>query len=150
MELDAETIEYAHRMFDLARSGHTEELAAQVGAGLPVNLTDARGNTLLILAAYHGCTGTVRALVRRGADVNRVNDHGQTALGSALFKQDADAVRVLLDAGADPDLGEQSARATAAFFGLAEMAELLPPASPLPPAPPPPAAPPTRPSDSAH
>jgi hypothetical protein len=39
-ELDDETIAYAHRMFDLARSGGTDELAGNVEAGLPVNLTN--------------------------------------------------------------------------------------------------------------
>ncbi|MEK8105122.1 ankyrin repeat domain-containing protein [Micromonospora sp. M12] len=67
-DLDAETLAFAHRMFDLARAGSTEELAAQVDAGLPVNLTNDKGDTLLILAAYHAQPDTVTALLGRGAD----------------------------------------------------------------------------------
>ncbi|RQX18985.1 hypothetical protein DLJ57_28700, partial [Micromonospora chalcea] len=102
-ELDDETIAFAHRMFDLARAGATEELAANVDAGLPVNLTNAKGDTLLILAAYHAHPDTVAALLARGADPARVNDRGQTALAAAVFRRQEAAVRALLDAGADPD-----------------------------------------------
>ncbi|GII21679.1 ankyrin repeat domain-containing protein [Planosporangium mesophilum] len=124
-QLDEATLAFAHRMFDLARSGHTEELAAQVDAGLPVNLTNDSGDTLLILAAYHAHPDTVAALVQRGADVNRVNDRGQTALGAGVFRQNREIVTTLLAAGADPDAGRQSAIATASFFDLPEMLGLL-------------------------
>jgi uncharacterized protein len=123
--LDAETLAFAHRMFDLARDGSTAELAAFVDAGLPVNLTNDKGDTLLILAAYHGHPATVAALLERGADPARENDRGQTALTAATFKQSSEAVTALLDAGADPHQGNQSAIATATFFELPAMLELL-------------------------
>ncbi|OJF10297.1 ankyrin repeat domain-containing protein [Couchioplanes caeruleus] len=124
-EMDAETIAYAHRMFDLARSGGTEELAGHLGQGLPANLTNDQGDTLLILAAYHNHPPTVAALIAHGADPARVNDRGQTALAAAVFRRCAETVRMLLDAGADPDAGAPSARETAAFYGLSEMNDLL-------------------------
>ncbi|GGM40504.1 hypothetical protein GCM10011608_26630 [Micromonospora sonchi] len=124
-ELDAETLEFAHRMFDLARDGVTAELAAYVDAGLPVNLTNEKGDSLLILAAYHAHPETVTALLARGADHSRANDRGQTALAAAVFRSNTEAVRALLDAGADPDGGDPSAVATAEFFDLPEMLALL-------------------------
>lgn len=124
-ELDEETIEFAHRMFDLARSGGTEELTGNVAAGLPANLTNEKGDTLLILAAYHNHPATVRALLELGADPDRINDRGQSALSAAVFRQNADTVRALLDHGADPAAGAPSAVATADFFKLPEMAALL-------------------------
>ena len=124
-ELDDETLAFAHRMFDLARSGGTGELAAQVGAGLPANLTNDKGDTLLLLAAYHNHPDTVAALLAHGADPNRVNDRGQTALSAAVFRQNAETVRILLAGGADPAGGQPNAVQTAEFFGLPEMAELL-------------------------
>jgi ankyrin repeat protein len=124
-ELDDETIEFAHRMFDLARSGGTEELLGNVIAGLPANLTDDQGDTLLILSAYHNHPDTVTALLEQGADPNRVNDRGQSALSAAVFRQNAETVKTLLAAGADPDGGTPSAVATAEFFKLPQMAELL-------------------------
>jgi hypothetical protein len=98
---------------------------AYVDAGVPVDLTNDKGDTLLVLAAYHGHPETVAALLDRGADHSRANDRGQTALAAAVFRQSVDAVRRLLAAGADPDAGGPSARATAAFFELPEMTALL-------------------------
>jgi hypothetical protein len=124
--IDPGVIELAGRVFGLARAGATEELAAYVDAGVPVNLTNDKGDTLLVLAAYHAHPATVAALLARGADHSRVNDRGQTALGAAVFRRSEAAVRALLDAGADPDLGRQSARATATVFDLPDMLALLP------------------------
>jgi ankyrin repeat protein len=123
--IDPGVIELAGRVFDLARGGQTEELAAYLDAGVPVNLTNDKGDTLLILAAYHGHPDTVAALLERGADHSRANDRGQTALAAAVFKQSAETVTRLVEAGADPDAGGPSARATAAFFELPVMIELL-------------------------
>ena len=124
-ELDDETIAFAHRMFDLARTGGTEALAANVAGGVPANLTNDKGDTLLILAAYHNRPETVAALLTAGADPDRVNDRGQTALGAAVFRQNPATVRALLEAGADPAAGKPSAVETAEFFKLPEMTALL-------------------------
>jgi uncharacterized protein len=123
--IDPGVIELAGRVFDLARGGHTEELAGYLDAGVPANLTNDKGDTLLILAAYHGHAATVGALLDRGADHSLANDRGQTALAAAVFRQSTDTVTRLLRAGADPDAGGPSARATAAFFDLPAMLELL-------------------------
>lgn len=125
--IDPEVIALAGRVFDLARGGHTEELVAYLDAGVPANLTNDKGDTLLILAAYHDHPETVAALLEHDADHARVNDRGQTALAAAVFRRSERAVRDLLAAGADPDAGGPSARATAVFFELPEMTELLPP-----------------------
>ena len=50
--LDDDALAFAHRMFDLARAGDADELAAYVAEGLPPDLTNDKGDTLLILAAY--------------------------------------------------------------------------------------------------
>ena len=119
---DPDAVELAHRLFDLARAGETATLAGYLDAGVPVELTDARGNTLLMLAAYHGHAVTVRALAERGADPNRTNDRGQTPLAGAVFKDEPEVLRALLEAGADPAAGSPSAAETARFFGKEELA----------------------------
>jgi ankyrin repeat protein len=118
---DERLVELAHQMFDLARAGDAERLGAYVEAGVPVDLTDATGNTLLMLAAYHGHAATVAVLADRGADVDRLNDRGQSPLAGAVFKGEHEVVTVLLSAGADPDAGTPTARETAQMFGQADL-----------------------------
>jgi uncharacterized protein len=122
--LDDEALAFAHRMFDLARGGDPE-LLAQVDAGLPVDLTDAKGNTLLLLAVYYGHVDTSLGLLARGADPERVNDRGQTPLAAAAFRGLADVAEALLAAGADPLGGTPTALETARFFEQQELAALL-------------------------
>jgi uncharacterized protein len=118
MDGDPELEEFATRMFDLARSGDTDALRAYVEAGVPANLTNGKGDTLLMLAAYHGHAATVTMLAEHGADPGRANDRGQTPLAGAVFKKESEVVRALLDAGADPHAGTPSAMDTARMFGV--------------------------------
>ncbi|QIK72482.1 ankyrin repeat domain-containing protein [Propioniciclava coleopterorum] len=111
----------ANWLFDLARQGDAARLGAYVDAGAPVDLTDADGNTLLMLAAYHDQAATVAELIARGADVNAPNHRGQTPLAGAVFKQADDVIAALREAGADPDAGTPTARATAAMFGRPDL-----------------------------
>ena len=121
---DPQLVSIAHACFDFARAGDTARLQAYVDQGVPVNLTDATGNTLLMLSAYQGHAASVSALVDLGADPNRTNDRGQSPLAGAVFKGEDEVVRVLLAAGADPDVGTPSARATAQMF---DRSDLMPP-----------------------
>ena len=118
---DPALVEFAHQVFDLARTGDAAQLDQLIRAGVPVDLTDARGNTLLMLAAYHGHPAAVGVLLGHGAEPDRTNDRGQTPLAGAVFKGEAEVVRLLLDAGADPDAGTPSARSAALMFGHADL-----------------------------
>lgn len=77
---DPEVLQLAAKVFDLARHGDTDTVAAYVDAGVPANLTNDKGDSLVMLAAYHGHPATVEALLQRGADADRPNDRGQTPL----------------------------------------------------------------------
>jgi uncharacterized protein len=123
--LTDEELAFLQSMFDLARSGETARLVDAIDAGVPVNLSNEAGNSLLILAAYHDHPDTVRALLDRGADPARINDQGQTALAAATFRRSERGVGYLLAAGADPALGPRSALDVARFFDLPEMLTLL-------------------------
>jgi uncharacterized protein len=112
-----EVADLAGRLFDMARNGDAETLAAYLDAGVPVNLTNSAGDTLVMLASYHGHPDVVRLLTARGAEVDRPNDRGQTPLAGAVFKGEDDVVRLLADAGADPHAGNPTAVATAQAFG---------------------------------
>lgn len=105
----------------LARAGSTDELLEFIEHGLPVDTCDDAGQSLLMMAAYHGHVATVRALVERGADVDLRNERDQSPLAGALFKGEDDVVRVLLAAGAAVDAGTPTAREAAELFGRAHL-----------------------------
>ncbi|KAL8276225.1 hypothetical protein RQP46_011386 [Phenoliferia psychrophenolica] len=96
--------------FDLARQGDAEALTAPLAAGLPANLTNDKGDTLVMLAAYAGHAHLVKLLLAHGADPNRLNDRGQSPLAGAIFKLHDAVVEALLEGGADPDWGAPTAR----------------------------------------
>ncbi|WP_055714124.1 ankyrin repeat domain-containing protein [Streptomyces torulosus] len=122
---EPEVVELATKVFDLARRGETEALVAYVDAGVPAELTNDRGDSLVMLAAYHGHADAVRELLARGAEAGRVNDRGQTPLAGAVFKGEAGVIRVLLEGGADPLEGTPNAVDTARMFGRTELLELF-------------------------
>ncbi|MFI9153136.1 ankyrin repeat domain-containing protein [Streptomyces sp. NPDC053367] len=122
---DPEVVELATKIFDLARQGQTDTLAEYVDAGVPANLTNDRGDSLVMLAAYHGHAETVRALLARGAEADRINDRGQTPLAGAVFKGEEAVIRALLEAGADPSAGTPSAVDTARMFGKTDLLTLF-------------------------
>ncbi|MBC7306602.1 MAG: ankyrin repeat domain-containing protein [Dietzia sp.] len=123
--VDPEVLEFAQMLFQLARAGETERLAAYVDAGVSPDLTNERGDALLMLAAYNGHPDTVRALLERGAEVDRANDRGQTPLAGAVFKGYGEVVRVLYEAGADPYGGTPTAVDTARMFEKDAFLELF-------------------------
>ena len=125
MDLTPDELAFLQDTFELARAGHTADLVMRLDKGVPVNLTNDKGDTLLTLAAYHDHVDTVQALLGRGADHSCANDRGQTALGAAVFRRSHDGVRALLEGGADPAVGSPSALEVAAFFELPEMTALL-------------------------
>jgi ankyrin repeat protein len=124
-EPDADVVELATKLFGLARSGDTAQLSAYVDAGVDANLGNDKGDSLLMLAAYHGHAGTVRALLQRGADPDRPNDRGQTPLAGAVFKGETAVVKALMAGGADPHAGQPSAVATAQLFERPDLVALM-------------------------
>lgn len=112
---------------ELARQGKTAELSALLKQGLDVNLRDAKGNTLLMIAAYQGRVETVAMLLKAGATVDLRNEKGQTPLGGVAFKGYAEIATLLLDAGADPlaDQGGSTPVDYATLFGRQEILVLL-------------------------
>ncbi|QPC62266.1 hypothetical protein HYE67_004497 [Fusarium culmorum] len=134
--LTPEMIEFASKMYDAARKGDVATFEQALPAGLPPNLTNDKGDTLLMLAAYHGHADLVKVLIQHGADPNRLNDRGQSPLAGAVFKKE-DAViqngglrldiltillrKELLDGGADPEYGQPSASECVTMFKQEDM-----------------------------
>lgn len=121
----SDPVELAHWLFDRARAGEAQRLGAYLEAGVPSDLTDSAGNTLLMLAAYHGNPDTVATLISHGGTVDARNDRGQTPLAGAVFQGYQQVAQVLLAHGADPDAGTPSARRAAYYFEQPDLIDLI-------------------------
>lgn len=127
-ELDSETLAFVGKVFQFARMGHAEELSELFAQGLPANLRNDKGDSLLMLAAYNGQAEATRVILEAGGDPELANDRGQTPLAGAAFKGDATIAKLLLDHGAQVDGigdGTRTALMTAAMFDRTEMVDLL-------------------------
>ncbi|CAD6455667.1 20a2f0fb-2a8f-48cd-889f-8d0aaf85cea1 [Sclerotinia trifoliorum] len=114
--LPPEAIAFATRMYDAARNGDIEIFEQALPAGLPANMTNEKGDSLIMLAAYHGHAPLVRLLLQHGADPNSLNDRGQSPLAGAVFKGETEVVEALLEGNADPDHGSPSAKRAIELF----------------------------------
>lgn len=126
--LDDSTHALALELFQLVRAGDEARVSRLLQMGLVPNLRDAKGDSLLMLACYHGHAGLAGALLRHGADTGLANDRGQTPLGAAAFKGDLAIARLLLESGADPDArmpGGRTALMLAAMFDRVDIIYLL-------------------------
>ena len=114
--MPAEVVAFAARMFDAARQGDLATFAQALPAGLSASLTNDKGDSLIMLAAYHGHAQLVSLLLSHGANPNALNDRGQSPLAGAVFKHEADVIEALLAGGADPEIGEPSAMEALVIF----------------------------------
>lgn len=89
--------------FDFARNNDAQSLQILLDNGMNVNLSNHKGNTLLMLASYHNSIDCVKLLLKHKADVNKVNDKNLTPLSGVCYKGYTEVAKLLLEAGADPD-----------------------------------------------
>ena len=114
--------------FAHARAGATADLTQLLDRGVPPDVRNEKGDSLLMLASYHGHAETTRLLLARGADPELANDRGQTPLQGVAFKGDLAVVGALLEGGAAVDGGGPDGKTAlmfAAMFDRLEVVELL-------------------------
>jgi hypothetical protein len=75
--IDEEDIE---DIFRFARHGRLEEIEKLLEKGVPIDVRDIYGNTLLIIACQNGNKRVAKAVLRRGGDINARNFKGNTPL----------------------------------------------------------------------
>ncbi|KAI9743251.1 MAG: hypothetical protein M1818_003097 [Claussenomyces sp. TS43310] len=114
--LPPEAIALASRMYDAARAGQMDIFQQALPAGLPANMTNDKGDSLLMLAAYYGHAQLVKLLLQHGANPNSLNDRQQSPLAGAVFKGESDVIDGLLEGGADPDYGAPTAMEAIVLF----------------------------------
>ncbi|KND59944.1 Ankyrin repeat [Candidatus Burkholderia verschuerenii] len=125
---DDDMIAFAREVFDVARRGDAAMLDALLAKGLPPNLRNDKGDSLVMLASYHGHADAVRVLLEHKADANLRNDNGQTPIAGAAFKGFTDVIETLLSHGADVEGASPDGRTTlmiAAMFNRVEIVDLL-------------------------
>lgn len=126
--LDPETLEFVRAVFAAVRAGEAEPLAPLLARGLPPNLRNEKGDSLLMLASYHGRHAVADLLLRHGADPELRNDRGQSPLQGAAFQGDVAMVELLLGHGASLDATGPDGRTAltmAAMFDRMEVLEVL-------------------------
>ncbi|MCJ1248557.1 hypothetical protein MMC30_005775 [Trapelia coarctata] len=133
----------ASRLFDAARTGQMDIFQQALPAGLPANMKNEKGDSLLMLASYHSHPALARLLLAHGADANVLNDRGQSPLAGAVFKhagasarsdqpdreggqrevdgREKEVIEVLLEGGADPGWGAPSAMDAVGMFRMGEV-----------------------------
>ena len=68
------------RLLQAAAEGHDTAVRQLISTGAPVNVTDARGETALMMAARNGDLGVLQSLLSRGADVFARDNQGRTVI----------------------------------------------------------------------
>ena len=125
---DDEAAEFAEQVFDVARKGDAAMLAALLAKGLPANFRNHNGDTLLMLAAYHGHADAVKVLLEFKADPLIANDKNQLPMAGAAFKGNLAVVKALIEGGAPVDASSSDGRTAlmmAAMFNRVEMLDYL-------------------------
>ncbi|TLD86157.1 ankyrin repeat domain-containing protein [Helicobacter sp. MIT 05-5294] len=89
--------------FDMARNNDFQNLETLLKNGLNPNLTNHKGDSLLMLASYHNSLECVKLLLQYKAEVDKANDKNLTPLSGVCYKGYAEIARLLLENGANPD-----------------------------------------------
>lgn len=126
--MDQETLELVEQLLQLVRAGDAPRLENLLKMGLPPNICDSKGNSLLMLASYNGNYETARILLEHGGDPEIANDRGQLPLAGAAFKGDTEMARLLIEHGADVNARSPDGKTAlmfAAMFDRVEFIDLL-------------------------
>lgn len=124
-EFDRDLEELLAMSFDFARSNDSNALKTLLDNGLNVNLANHKGDTLLMLASYHGAKESVELLLSFGASVDMANNRGQTPLSGVIFKGYNDIARMLLKSGANINAGIPTPIDCAIMFNRTELLNLM-------------------------
>lgn len=90
-------------IFSYARHGRCPEIENLLSAGIPVDVKDMHGNTLLTIACQNGNKRVAKAVLRRGANINARNFKGNTPLHYCYHYGYGDTLgQYLISKGADP------------------------------------------------
>jgi hypothetical protein len=113
---------------DLLRAVQTNnlvEVRALIDRGFDPNSVDARGNTLLMQAAWEGNADMVKLLLDKRARINVRNPAGETAMMLAALRGQLPVVQLLYERGAEINHGGWTPLHYCAFEGKAQVCRFL-------------------------
>ncbi len=100
--LETDVLELVRTAFAHARSGNYLALQSLLDRGLPPNVRNEKGDSLLMLASYHRHVSASILLLLRGADPELANGpDGKTPLMFAAMFDRPEMIDLLLSRGAD-------------------------------------------------
>lgn len=92
-------------IFSLARHNRVDEIERVLKRGIPPDVRDEYGNTILIIACQNGHKRVAKAALRRGCDINAINARGNTGLHFCFAYGYGDTLGAyLISKGADPGI----------------------------------------------
>jgi len=101
------------------RNANREMVQLLLSSGAKVNLTNASGETVLMMFDGDATSDLMWDLINAGAKVNLKDDFGNTALMQAATANNLEALKALLDAGAEINIKNKSGR-TALMLAASE------------------------------
>lgn len=111
--------------FQRVRAGDAPGLEALLDQGVPPDVLNEKGDSLLMLASYHGHPGATSLLLARGADPALRNDRGQAPLDGVAFKGDLVVARILLAHGAAVDAASADGKTALMYAAMFDRVEIV-------------------------
>lgn len=90
-------------VFSFARHNRVDDIERLLARGIPPDVRDEYGNTVLIVACQNGHKRVAKAALRYGADINALNARGNSGLHFCFAYGYGDTLgQYLISKGADP------------------------------------------------
>ncbi len=112
----AQFVDYGATIFDLAAANDACSVNAMITSGAQLDVTDADGWPLLVIAAKYGAVDVLKFLLGAGASVHQTNKEGASGLYFAAKYNQLDVAETLIQKKADLDVMTHKSRRTALFM----------------------------------
>lgn len=112
--------------FQAAREGDTKTVEEYLKLGRPIDERNARGDTLLTVAAYYGQPKVVEVILKQPkVEVDAKNKMGLTALTAAAFRGYPDVGELLVKSGANVNFANDSGQTALMFAAMTNRTKMV-------------------------
>jgi len=127
-EISSAEQELKNYFFAAARVNDVSVLEEFIRAGFPVDVSNGKGYTALMIATYHGNTEVFDYLVSQDANTCAADNKGNTALMAAIFRGEFLLAKKLISFECDPEHKNKAGNRASEFaevFGREQILGLL-------------------------